>query len=159
MSTERVGRYLLQKKIGRGATGEVFTAVYEGPLGMTKTIAIKLLFPSFGTGFEKREKNFINEAKLGALLKHPNIVEVYELGRHDDRLFLAMEYIEGFSLRGLLDLQKKLPLRIALRVLKDVTKGLAYAYDRKYQGSTWRLVHRDLKPANILVNRQGSSKL
>lgn len=160
MSAEQknIGRYKLLQKIGSGASGEVYLASIHGPLGIEKKIALKMLHPSIGANAQKRD-DFINEARLGSLLKHPNIVEVFELGAAQEQLFIAMEYIDGYSLRFMLDQQPVLPENIALRITKDIAQGLKYAGSVEYQGRALQLVHRDLKPANILVNRQGHSKI
>ena len=155
---KKIGRYTLRQKIGSGSSGDVYLASVKGPFGVDKKVALKMLHPSVGSDNRRRD-DFINEARLGALLKHPNIVEVYELGALESHLFIAMEFIDGYSLRFMLDQQPNLPENIALRITKDVAQGLKYAGNVQYQGNELQLVHRDLKPANILVNRQGQSKI
>ena len=76
---EQLGRYHLQKKIGQGAMGEVYRAVLKGMAGFQKLVALKVLFP-FGTEAESMRRDLIKEAKIGAMLHHPNVVETYELG-------------------------------------------------------------------------------
>lgn len=155
---KKIGRYKILQKIGSGSSGEVYLSSVQGPFGVDKKVALKMLHPAIGTDNRRRD-DFINEARLGALLKHPNIVEVYELGALDTHLFIAMEFIDGYSLRFMLDQQPILPENIALRITKDIAQGLKYAGSVQYQGKELQLVHRDLKPANVLVNRQGQSKI
>ena len=156
---KQFGRYLLLQQIGKGSSGEVYKASARSKTGLVKHVAIKVLFPSFGMHSEQKKMDFINEARLGALLRHPNIVEVLDLGSQEDKLYIAMEFVDGYSLRHLLDQQHSLPLNIALRITKDVAHGLKYASTLEYQGREIQLVHRDIKPANILVTKQGLSKI
>ena len=79
IQNKKIGRYTLHQKIGSGASGEVYLASVKGPFGVDKKVALKMLHPAIGMDHRRRD-DFINEARLGVLLKHPNIVEVYELG-------------------------------------------------------------------------------
>ena len=147
----KLGRYILQKKLGHGAAGEVYHAVLHGPMGFRKSVALKVLFPFLGDMSENIQRDLINEARLGSVLKHPNIVETYELGEDEGRLFIAMEYIEGHSLWSLLKKEKKLSPRICIQIINDICSGLAYASNLYVNGQAVNLVHCDLKPENILL--------
>ena len=121
---QKLGRYILQQRLGHGAAGEVYHAVLHGPMGFRKSVALKVLFPFLGDMSDNIQRDLINEARLGSVLKHPNIVETYELGEEDGRLFIAMEYIEGPSLWSLLKKEKHLPPIICVQILRDICSGL-----------------------------------
>ncbi len=90
-----IGRYALQELLGKGAMGEVYRAILHGPAGFQKTVALKVLLPSITTRNTDFRATLTNEARLGGLLKHPNVVETYELGEESDLLYIAMEYVAG----------------------------------------------------------------
>ena len=156
---QQLGRYILQKSLGHGAAGEVYLAVLHGPMGFRRTVALKVLFPVMGEAAKEFYDDLIKEARLGSVLKHPNIVETYELGEADGRLFIAMEYVDGVNLSELLKSHKKLSLKIAVQIIIDICLGLKYAYQFSLHGQPVQLVHCDLKPSNILLATVGNAKI
>jgi tRNA A-37 threonylcarbamoyl transferase component Bud32 len=142
------GKYQLQGTIATGATGTVYIA-YQPEL--KRHVAIKELSPSLD-----QQPNFLNrfraEARVMTGLESVNCVRVYEFFETDGRAFLVEEFIDGASLRHVIDKVGRLSAEQALGVLKGAMSGLGYAHSQ-------RLLHRDLKPANILVDRDGVSKL
>ena len=80
---QKLGRYILQKSLGHGAAGEVYHAVLHGPMGFRRSVALKVLFPFMGEMSKAFQDNLIKEARLGSVLKHPNIVETYEFVIND----------------------------------------------------------------------------
>ena len=130
------GRYVLVSKLGQGGMGEVWKA-YDRSLA--RWVALKfLLVPD-----PDLVPRFLREAALAAELSHPNVAQVYDVGAHDERVFLAMHYVEGESLQG-----RTLDRRRAVEVVRDAARGVAHAHARG-------IVHRDVKPANLIEMPDG----
>jgi predicted Ser/Thr protein kinase len=146
LAGERIGPYELQELIGVGGMGTVYRAV-DTRLG--RRVALKVISRKDGTREERAR--FLREAKAASSLNHPNIVTIYEYDSAGDRDFIAMEFIDGRTLRQLLD-TTTLPLPAALAYAKQVAAGLARAH-------SVGIVHRDLKPNNIMVNADGVAKV
>ncbi|BBM86527.1 serine/threonine protein kinase [Candidatus Uabimicrobium amorphum] len=138
------GRYQIILEIGRGSMGIVYKA-FDPQL--KRVIAIKILQ---GKGHDDIER-FMREAKATAKLKHPNIVEVYDIGCFDRKYFYAMDYIEGETLEQLMK-RRKLTIKNSLNLMSKVCEGIAYAHENG-------IVHRDLKPANIMIGKDGIPKV
>jgi len=160
---EDFGPYRLTHLLGKGGMASVFRALRSGPMGFTKQVAIKRLHPAL-TENESILKALINEARLGGQLKHPNIVEIYEFNKVEESYYLAMEFIDGWTLDRVAHLSRKYGLPVPAEVVLDmgiqVCRGLEYAHTLKtLDGQQVRLVHRDLKPANIILGRDGSAKI
>ncbi|MCB9688952.1 MAG: tetratricopeptide repeat protein [Alphaproteobacteria bacterium] len=131
---DRVGRYELVRELGRGGSGVVFEATLHGPAGFRKQVALKLL--------HRKDDRLVREARLGGLLRHPNLVDVYELGRADDGgWYCAMELVLG-RIEDVLPL----PPRAVVDVGLQICAGLSHAHEQI------GLVHLDLKPANVLLD-------
>ena len=157
------GRYLLLDRIGRGGMAEIFLARATGELGAARRVVVKQIVPqySFDPLFTK---SLIGEAKLASRLSHNNIVRVLDLGREDGRLYIAMEYVEGFDLNQLLGRLSRrripLPLEFALLIVRAILCALDYAHRAVDQnGTPLGVVHRDVSPANILVSLEGEVRL
>lgn len=147
-SPARLGRYELLEVLGRGAMGVVYKA-HDSFLD--RVVAVKTYRQDVTMSDEVRRR-FEREVKTASCLQHPNIVTVYDGGLEGDIPFLAMEFVEGTTLARELERRAPLPLGEALRLLEQLTEGLAYAHA---QG----VVHRDLKPANILISKSGLAKI
>jgi len=141
-----LGRYELHEELGRGGFGTVYRAV-DTTLG--REVALKVLHPQLTVDPDFLEK-FRNEARTVAGLKSPNIVTIYELGEIDGRVFIAMDYMVGGSLKDKLAKEGKLSFEETLRILKQVCTGLDKAHQKG-------LVHRDIKPANILFDEDSNA--
>ena len=151
---ERLGRYLMQDLLGEGGFARVYRAELQGPMGFKKTVAIKVMRqidPS-------RAQEIIHEGRMGGLLKHRNVVDTYELGVEDGLSFVAMEWVDGLSLKELIQTAVP-PLPVALSIALDICRGLAYAHQLQGESGPLGLVHLDLKPGNILVGWDGSVKV
>ena len=147
-ATDCIGPYRAIRQLGAGGMGEVFLA-HDDELG--RNIAIKLLPPHLAADAEHLGR-LRNEARSASSLNHPNIVTIYEIGRDDSqRAFMAMEYVDGQTLREVLRGQA-LPVRKALQIAGQIADGLAAAHKRG-------LVHRDLKPENIMITTDGVVKI
>ena len=132
-------------------------------MGFQKEVAIKRLHSSLSED-ESILKALINEARLGGQLKHRNIVEIYEFNKVGNSYYLAMEFIDGWTLDRIMKLSRKhglpIPPGVALDIAVQICRGLDYAHKLEtLDGQEVRLVHRDLKPANIIVARDGSAKI
>ncbi len=158
-----LGRYRLLSLLATGGMGEVFLARQEGPGGFAKTVVVKRILRHLAQdqGFIDQ---FLNEAKLAALLQHPHIAQVFGLEHEADTWFMAMEYVHGRSLRAIIDECKrkglKVPVRLGVRLCSQVLQGLHSAHElRDEQGAPLGILHRDVTPENILVSFSGLAKL
>jgi serine/threonine protein kinase len=157
------GRYVLFDRIGRGGMADIFLARADTAFGGSRLCVLKQILPQLGHDVSF-ERMLISEAKLAAQLNHANVVQVFDLGREDDRLFIAMEYVEGFDLnqllRALSQAKVGLPAEFALLIIRDVLRGLDYAHRAKdASGRPLGLVHRDVSPSNVLISFEGEVKL
>ena len=160
---ERFGKYDLETRLGVGGMAEVWLARTEGPAGFSKRVVIKRILPSLVNDPEFVEM-FLREARLAALLNHPNVVQIFDLGQAEHTYFLVMEYIEGRSLRYLhkqtLALGKHLEVGFVASVLAGACAGLHHAHElRGPTGEPLALVHRDVSPDNLLVSYEGMTKI
>jgi serine/threonine-protein kinase len=142
---------------------QLFLATLDGPDGFSKLCVLKRILPELAQD-PSFAAMFVNEAKVAAMLSHPNIVQIFEFAKEEDQYFLAMEYVEGTSLDRLMKAARKAtqPLgpRVAVEIGIPVANALAYAHDFTLpDGSPLSLVHRDIAPDNILVSREGIVKL
>lgn len=161
------GRYRLFEQVGKGGMAQIYLARAETELGATRLVVVKQILPAFADDPRFAEM-LIHEAKLAARLGHKNIAQVFDLGRAEtgatSRLFIAMEYVEGFDLNALLrqcSAQKiALPAEHALGIVAEVLDGLDYAHRRiDDDGKPVGIVHRDVSPSNVLVSYDGEVKL
>jgi len=157
------GRYTLFEKIGKGGMAQIYLARAETALGATRLAVVKEILPAFADDPRFAEM-LIHEAKLAARLGHRRIVQVFDLGREAERLFIAMEYVEGFDLNSLLrqctENKVGLPAPHALGIVADVLEGLDYAHRRTdEQEQPLGIVHRDVSPSNVLISYEGEVKL
>ncbi|MDP2345425.1 MAG: protein kinase [Deltaproteobacteria bacterium] len=157
------GNYSLLKLLARGGMGEIYLARTQGITGFEKYYAVKKLLKKF-THDNDVGGRFVDEAKLGARLQHPNIVQVYDLGRVSEELYMATEFVDGFDLRRVLrfchEKKKRIPLDIALFIVREVLSGLAYAHRQvDAEGQSINLIHRDISPQNVLVSFEGEVKI
>src|SRR5258707_7097297 len=143
----RLGRYEIKSQLGAGCMGEVYLAQETK---LDRKVALKIL-PADLAANQDRMRRFVQEAKAAAALNHPNIAHIYEIGEADGTNFIAMEYIEGVTLREKIH-QERTELTKLLRFLQHAAEGLAKAH-------TAGIVHRDLKPDNIMITRDGHAKI
>src|SRR5215831_13194341 len=135
------GKYRLDALLAEGGMGAVYSATH---VMLGKKIAIKLIRSELGASPEI-VRRFQREARAATALNHPNIVSVYDLGQTPDgTLYIAMEYIDGPSLKSLMQAGRPIPLSRTISILRQVASALATAHRHN-------IVHRDLKPHNIML--------
>jgi serine/threonine-protein kinase len=159
----RFGKYTLIDRIAVGGMAEIFLARQAGLEGFEKTIVIKRIRPHLSKQ-PSFVKMFLNEAKLAAQLNHPNIVQIYDLGKINESYFIAMEYIFGRDMRRIIPKADTLgipfPMVYALKIASSVCEGLYYAHQKvDLYGNPLNIVHRDVTPENIFVSFDGTVKV
>lgn len=142
--------------------GAVYLAHAEGPAGFYKRVALKCILDERRP--HQSQALFVNEARLAALLSHPNIVQTFELGEEEGLLYLAMEYVEGLNLRvlqrELLRRRQKVLVPIAIHLCAQALHGLHYAHSFKdASGQSRPILHRDISPENVLLSSGGIVKV
>ena len=158
----RLGRYELITRIGQGGMADVQLAIQRGPHGFEKLVVVKLIHDALAT-----QKAFVDmlldEARVAALVKHPNVVDIYDLGESDGRYFIAMEYLEGEPLLAVLRAGregKRLDPLSTGRLVADAAEGLDAAHElRTMAGEPLELVHHDVSLGNIVTLYNGQVKL
>jgi len=160
---QRFGKYVLLDRIAVGGMAEIFLARQEGLEGFEKTIVIKRIRPHLSSQ-KSFVKMFLNEAKLAAQLNHPNIVQIYDLGKIADSYFIAMEYIFWRDMRRIIPKAEGMdiafPLVYAVKIASSVCEGLYYAHQKSdLYGNPLNIVHRDVTPENIFVSFDGTVKI
>ena len=142
-----LSHYRIVSKIGAGGMGEVYLAQ---DTKLNRKVALKIL-PAELAANQDRMRRFVQEAQAAAALNHPNIAHIYEIGESEGTNFIAMEFVDGKTLREKIHGEKS-SLKVLLKHLQQVAEGLAKAH-----GSG--IVHRDLKPDNIMITRDGHAKI
>jgi len=159
-----VTRYELLDRIGVGGMAEIFRGKAVAAGGFEKPVAIKRILPHLS-----QDRRFVElliaEAKVLSLLKHRNIVQIFDVGLGDDgQYFLVMEYVDGKDLGGVqhgLEVQRRrMPFDLALHIGAEICEALEHAHSaRAPDGKSMALVHRDVSPSNVLLSRAGEVKL
>jgi eukaryotic-like serine/threonine-protein kinase len=145
---ERIGHYRIVDRIGRGAMG----VVYSGRDDRTgRPVALKVMMADLEGDRETRER-FAREANVTGQMTHRNVINVYEMGEEDGRLYMVMELLDGETLGDYMRRVGRLPLEHALDLMMQVCEGLAIAHAHA-------VVHRDIKPGNLYVLRDGGLKI
>jgi len=155
-----VGKYEVIARLGRGGMAQVHLAITRGPGGFSKLAVLKRL-ESLDEGFRQM---FLDEARLAALLHHPNVVHTYEVSETEDSYLIAMEYLEGQPLDKIIREMKKrgqyLEPPFCARMVADALSGLHYTHElRDYEGNPLNVVHRDISPHNLFVTYEGNVKV
>jgi serine/threonine protein kinase len=157
------GPYQLLEKVAVGGMAEVFKAKRSGVEGFEKVVAVKRILNHLSDNKEFVDM-FINEAKMVAGLTHPNIVQIFDLGKIERSYYIAMDYVHGRDLRSIMKRAKergiRIPLDISAMVVAKVCAALEYAHRKKDEdGRPMRIVHRDISPQNILISFEGEVKI
>jgi serine/threonine-protein kinase len=159
----RLGRYEIIATIASGGMATVYLGRALGAAGFQRLVAIKCLHPHVAAD-EQFVTMFMDEARLAARIRHPNVVPTLDLENGPDGLFLVMEYVEGDGLLGLLRAAARsgepMPPTIAVRIALDVLHGLHAAHELTGdRGEPLRIVHRDVSPHNVLVGTDGITRI
>src|SRR6185369_7056566 len=147
LPAETIAHYRILEPIGAGGMGAVYKA-YDNKL--QRVVALKLL-PSEYVSQQDRRRRFFQEARAASALNHPHILTIYEVGEDDGKPYIAMEYVEGETLRQKIK-NNGLQLRETLDIAIQIAAGLARAHELG-------IIHRDLKPENLMLNRDGYAKI
>jgi serine/threonine protein kinase len=159
----QIGKYTVRRMIAEGGMAEIYLCSVQGPEGFTKELVIKRV-RAFLASQPSFQQMFIAEARVASQLNHPNLVQIFDFDRHLDTYYLAMEYVRGPSLWGVMrrcrELQITVPPVLAAKVGADIARGLQYAHKlTREDGQPLNLVHRDLTPHNVLLSYDGAVKL
>jgi serine/threonine protein kinase/Zn-finger nucleic acid-binding protein len=158
---ERLGRYQLIRSLAAGGMGEIFLAEHTGIAGFAKRVALKRIRPSLATD-PSYVQLFLNEARIGSFLNHPNIVHIFDVGHEEQSLWLVMEYVDGIDLKRLarratMAGQPLPPLMVAAVMVEALS-----ALEEAHAGGPTHgepIIHRDMSPENILIARSGAVKV
>jgi tRNA A-37 threonylcarbamoyl transferase component Bud32 len=145
---EKLGKYDIVGKLGKGAMGEVYKG--HDPV-LNRHVAIKVIAESLDTDSDLVER-FRREAKMAAQLNHPNIITIYDFVEEEGNLYIVMELLDGQDLKDLIKSGSPLTVDQILGIMEQITEGLGFAHDAG-------MVHRDLKPANIHITKKGQIKI
>ncbi len=160
---DRLGRYIIERRIAVGGMAELFLARLDGPENFSKRVVIKRILPRL-RGNHQFARMFSDEARLAARFSHPNLVQVFELAEYDDVPVMVMEYVDGKDLGALLKRSHRdrvlIPIRIAAYVIGQIAQGLHAAHELTGRsGRPLNVIHRDVSPENVLVTRMGGVKV
>ncbi|HVU00588.1 MAG TPA: serine/threonine-protein kinase [Polyangiaceae bacterium] len=155
-------KYEILATLGRGGMADVSLAMAHGPAGFEKLVVVKELRPELAQDAEHLSM-FMSEARLGARLVHPTLVQVQEIAQDGERLFMAMEFLDGQPLHRVLarlESEGGLPLAVHLSIISEVLAGLDHAHRlTDWDGTPLGVVHRDVSPHNVFVTYDGRVKL
>jgi len=158
---DQIGPYRLKEKVAEGGMAELYLADYVREDGFRRKVAIKRILPHLAEN-QDFIKMFTREARLAALLQHPNVVQIFDYGNIDKAYFIAMEYIDGKNLGEILiTLDQGLAVDHAVFIIAEISKGLNYSHTKRDHKTRepLRIVHRDISPQNMLISYQGEVKI
>jgi eukaryotic-like serine/threonine-protein kinase len=161
--TKRIGRYEVVGELAQGGMAEILLGRLTGPSGFERVVVVKRILKRYATS-PSFVSMFLDEARIAASIRHPNVVQVFELGQEGDDLFLVMDYLEGESLasllRRLVARGETLPIACAGYLAEQALAGLHAAHElRGADGSLQGVVHRDVSPDNVFIGYDGTVRL
>ena len=142
------GRYHILETIGGGGMANVYKA-HDAILN--RTVAVKVLRPQFSDD-DEFIRRFRREAQAATSLSHPNVVSIYDVGEESDLYYIVMEYVDGLTLKQLIQQRGSLPIEEIVDIMMQISSAIAHAHANQ-------IVHRDIKPHNILISEQGEAKV
>jgi len=159
----QLGRYTIVEHLATGGMAEIFLARQEAMGRFKKDLVLKVL----QTRWEEHPEvvdMFLAEARISALMNHPNIVDVYDVSEENGRHFIAMEHIPGRTLtdmaKRIIQVSKSIPIEVGVFIAAEIASALSYMYsDGEANGEPFRVVHRDISPTNVLIGSAGKVKL
>ena len=160
---EVLGPYVIYERLGAGGMATVHRAEQIGLAGFRKQVALKRLLPHIASD-PKMLKMFTHEARLASHLRHGNVAQIYDLGKHEETYFIAMEYVAGPTLTQLMKqcgtASGAMPVGVVLSILGQVCDALDHAHNLSDDsGKPLGIIHRDVSPGNIIVSSSGMVKL
>jgi len=160
-SMNKIGPYLLHKKVATGGMAELFLSDYVREDGFRRRVAVKRILPHLAQNPDFI-RMFTREARLAALLHHPNVIQIFDYGKIGNAYFIAMEYIDGKDLGEILwALKQGLPVDLGIYIISEICKGLDYSHSKRDDKTRepLNIVHRDITPQNLLISYQGEVKI
>src|SRR5215831_509217 len=161
---KRLGKFEILALLALGGTAEIYLARIAGAGGFEKFVVVKCLHDHLADDVEF-VKMFLDEARLAAHLDHSNIVQTMELGEHEGRYYMVMEFLAGLSLAMIVRRvaerlpSTRLPVPLVLNILAQASAGLHYAHEKTANGKALNIVHRDISPQNLVISFEGVVKL
>jgi len=161
---KRLGKYEILALLALGGTAEIYLARIGGAAGFEKYVVVKCLHDHLADDNDF-VKMFLDEARLAACLDHSNVVQTMELGEHENRYFMVMEFLAGLSLAMIVRRAGerlpggRIPVPLTLNMLAQACAGLHYAHDKTANGKPLNIVHRDISPQNLVVSFEGVVKV
>src|SRR5215468_1840866 len=161
---KRLGKFEILALLALGGTAEIYLARIAGAAGFEKYVVVKCLHDHLADDAEF-VKMFLDEARLAAHLDHSNIVQTMELGEHEGRYYMVMEFLAGLSLAMIVRRvaerlpSARIPVPLVLNILAQASAGLHYAHEKAADGKALNIVHRDISPQNLVVSFEGVVKL
>ncbi len=162
---QKLGKYELLALIAVGGTAEIYLARISGASGFEKYLVVKCLLDHLADD-QEFVRMFLDEARVSAQLDHSNIVQTLELGEHEGRYFLVMEYLAGMSVAQLARKTQErhisgglIDTNLVLGIAAQTCSGLQYAHSKMLQGKSLNLVHRDISPQNLVLGFEGILKI
>jgi len=161
---KRLGKYEILALLALGGTAEIYLARIGGAAGFEKYVVVKCLHDHLADDTEF-VKMFLDEARLAAYLDHSNIVQTMELGEHEGRYYMVMEFLAGVSLAMVVRRTAerasggKIPVPLELNIVAQACAGLHYAHERNANGKPLNIVHRDISPQNLVISFEGVVKV
>ena len=163
MDTGGTLQYEMLAKLAAGGMAEIFLARLRSIAGIERYVVMKRILP-FRASDVDFVKMFLDEARLASQLQHPNVAQVYDIGKLGDSYYFTMEYVHGETVRAIgqrtYELGRKLPLEVVLTIAAGAAAGLHHAHERAgADGSPLGVVHRDVTPSNLMVSFEGTVKV
>jgi eukaryotic-like serine/threonine-protein kinase len=161
---KRLGKFEILALLALGGTAEIYLARIGGAAGFEKYVVVKCLHDHLADDAEF-VKMFLDEARLAAHLDHSNIVQTMELGQHEGRYYMVMEFLAGLSLAMIVRRaterlpNARIPIPLVLNILAQSAAGLHYAHDKAMNGRALNIVHRDISPQNLVISFEGVVKV
>lgn len=160
---ERIGRYRVVRPLSKGGMALVYEGRRESIGGISTPVAIKVILPDYARSETFREL-FINEARLGAAMRHQNLVQIQDFGRDGEHYFLVMEYVRGLTLSRIIGVAARcdipIPLGVICEIGRQACEGLMFAHQASDpDGKPLGLIHRDIKPSNLILDNSGGLKI
>jgi eukaryotic-like serine/threonine-protein kinase len=156
-------RYEILARLAAGGMAEIFLARGVSTTGVERFCVLKRILRDRANDLHF-VRMFLDEARLAAQLGHPNVAQVYDIGKLGDSYFFTMEYVHGETVRALVaraaTLQREVPLGVVLTVMAGAAAGLHHAHERLgFDGRPLGIVHRDVSPSNLMVSYEGAVKV